>query len=95
MGIIVDKMPRSCKDCLFADCNVQEVVSLSCRIKPDMFAPGLIDRMDRPEWCPIDKEIIRCKECKNYDKEMIYCNLFGIQNIDDEWFCADGVRKDE
>ena len=40
------------------------------------------------------EELVRCKDCKHYDKDMIYCNLFGIQNIDDDWFCADGKPKE-
>ena len=38
--------------------------------------------------------LVRCKDCKHYDKDMIYCNKFGIQDIDDDWFCADGVKRE-
>ena len=38
--------------------------------------------------------VVRCKDCKHYDRNMIYCNKFGIQNIHNDWFCADGVNYD-
>lgn len=45
-----------------------------------------------------DEEIIRCKDCKRKEKDGIsdgfhYCNLNGLQ-VTDDWFCADGERKD-
>ena len=41
---------------------------------------------------------IRCKDCKNKEKDGIsegfhYCNVNGLQ-VTDDWFCADGKRKD-
>lgn len=44
-------------------------------------------------------KIVRCKDCKNKEKDGIsegfhYCNINGLQ-VTDEWFCADGERKDE
>ena len=39
-------------------------------------------------------ELVACLHCKHYDKDMIYCNKFGIQNIDNDWFCADGEEED-
>ena len=40
-------------------------------------------------------ELVRCKDCNHYDKDMIYCNKFGMQDINDDWFCADGRHRDE
>ena len=40
------------------------------------------------------KGLVCCHDCKNYDRDLIYCNKFGIQNINDGWFCADGERKE-
>lgn len=42
-----------------------------------------------------EQELVRCKDCNHYDNDMIYCNKFGIQNINNDWFCADGERKEE
>ena len=46
--------------------------------------------------CPLKEyeAVVRCKDCKHYDHSMLYCNKFGIQDIDDDWFCADGERKE-
>ena len=42
-----------------------------------------------------EEEIVRCNDCENFDKDDLYCNKFGIQNIDGYWFCADGERKSD
>lgn len=42
--------------------------------------------------------IVRCKDCKNHkdeEPEMVYCpNVVGCW-VPNNWFCADGERKDE
>ena len=43
-------------------------------------------------------ELVMCKDCKNKEKDGIsegfhYCNINGLQ-VTDEWFCADGKRRD-
>ena len=39
-------------------------------------------------------EIIRCKNCKYYDGNGT-CMKNGIAFLTDNWFCADGERKDD
>lgn len=44
------------------------------------------------------KELVRCKDCKSKEKDGIsegfhYCNINGLQ-VTDDWFCADGERKE-
>ena len=46
------------------------------------------------------EEIIRCKDCKNYSRleneAKGQCMArFGWFPVDDDWFCADGERKDD
>lgn len=47
----------------------------------------------------VDKAIIRCKDCKHRDPEDKKCDSgHGIVwqlPRDDNWFCADGERKEE
>lgn len=46
-----------------------------------------------------DDSIVRCKDCKHYDKDP-YCKGFGdctgacdnLVKVHDDWFCADGER---
>ena len=39
-------------------------------------------------------ELIRCKDCRFYWGNG-FCNRSGIHlEVNDDWFCADGVRKD-
>ena len=39
------------------------------------------------------KEIVRCKDCKYHDKEKDI-NFCDCGNRPDDWFCADGERKE-
>lgn len=41
-----------------------------------------------------DMEIVRCKDCRWYDK-VDWCNLLRISGIEEYWFCAEGERKDD
>lgn len=38
------------------------------------------------------KELIRCKDCKHYNKDKKWCQHIMSAN-GDNWFCADGERK--
>ena len=43
-------------------------------------------------------ELVRCKDCKKHGKpecpvQILFPND-GISHTDDDWFCADGERKD-
>ena len=55
----------------------------------------------RPDWCPIKGVLVRCGECKHRDPEDKRCDCGGhewvkgkILPVKDDWFCADGERKD-
>lgn len=45
----------------------------------------------------IDVEVVRCRECKYHEEEeieMVYCpNMIGGW-VENEWFCANGKRKE-
>lgn len=46
-----------------------------------------------------DEEIVRCKDCIFHEKSIKgkgYCcgTCDGLGSVDDDWFCADGERKD-
>ena len=43
-------------------------------------------------------QIVRCKDCKHFDKSFSYCATRGYCDIssirhEDDWFCADGERR--
>lgn len=50
------------------------------------------------------QELVRCKDCVYCVKEPnggLYCDILAIgyeplgsKNVTDDWFCADGIRKD-
>ena len=40
-----------------------------------------------------DDEIIRCKDCKSYNKQMHYCRDSERACVPD-WYCADGERSE-
>lgn len=52
-------MPKCCDECPFADATFHNgIISLYC-ITPtarSMYAPDLIHRKDRPEWCPLKEQ---------------------------------------
>ena len=65
-----------------------------------------IDRQTILDLPPVDAvEVVRCKDCKHrcFDNRFGFmCNLdtgdpyeMGRNAYDDDWFCADGERKDE
>ena len=48
----------------------------------------------RPDWCPIKGELVRCSECKQYEKFDGYCKKFGMLFPKDNP-CINGERKEE
>jgi len=49
-------MPKNCSGCPFAEADlIAGVITLRCVLLNGkrMYAPGLIDRKDRPDWCPL------------------------------------------
>ena len=40
-----------------------------------------------------EPEIVRCKDCKHWDKEIMYCNHTGMQ-IEPDGYCVYGERKE-
>ena len=40
-------------------------------------------------------QIVRCKDCKWYDKQKNWCISLDIAEQGEDWFCADGEAKDE
>lgn len=44
-----------------------------------------------------DDEIVRCKDCRWYDK-VDWCNklrISGVKAVEEYWYCADGKRREE
>ena len=65
---------------------------ISSCIEQDDMTPALQDDMT-----PIKQELIRCKDCKHRDR--YECNHIRLGEtkcgVTDDWFCADGERKEE
>lgn len=41
--------------------------------------------------------VVRCKDCKYHEDEengMVYCSIPTGGWVDEDWFCADGERKE-
>ena len=43
--------------------------------------------------CLTGEELVRCKDCKWYDKQENWCISLDITEQGDDWFCADSERK--
>ena len=80
------KMPTDCNSCL-----IRKI--MGCKIANE--SGWLNNRRD--ERCLL-KEVVRCKDCKHRDPEDGKCDSgHGIQwqlPRSDNWFCADGERKE-
>ena len=80
------KMPTDCNSCL-----IRKI--MGCKIANE--SGWLNNRRD--ERCLL-KEVVRCKDCKHRDPEDGKCDSgHGIQwqlPRQDDWFCADGERKE-
>ena len=89
--LIVDKpMPTNCYDCAL-DCCWDEGT------KPAEYAEK------RKPSCPIKGELVRCGECKYHiayrcqNDMMLWTHMckLGHGTLGDDWFCADGERKEK
>lgn len=102
--LIVDMpIPKNCSECE-AKC-VSALYGRICGMTRKNIMPFL-DKTNRPDWCPIKGELVRCKDC-NWFKSGIDINgkpftkCIGANgsvrtygHTEPDWFCADGERKD-
>ena len=52
-------MPECCADCPFASAKlINRIITLACmtQVGRRMYAPDLISRKTRPEWCPLKEQ---------------------------------------
>ena len=83
--LIVDMpMPKNCSECE-AKC-VSSLYGRICGMTRKNIMPFL-DKTNRPDWCPVKGELVRCGECANETCSKIHKDM-------PNWFCADGERKD-
>lgn len=95
MKLIVDmKMPKSCDEC-----PISNGFKIPCPYGIyDMFQAYKVGK--RPSWCPIKGELVRCGECKHWDKWVCdkdgghECLYNGGVWMEYE-FCSDGERKEQ
>lgn len=40
------------------------------------------------------QEFVRCKDCKYLDSEWDYCPKLDKDDVEPDWFCADGERRE-
>ena len=90
-------MPNNCDECRFT------TEYGYCKAMPDNFCGNTDDRK-RPEWCPLKEqpEIVLCNDCKygvksptfRYYPKVTWCNKHSTSH-NDEWFCADGERREQ
>lgn len=65
---------------------------------PDNWADMVAERLIKEGDCVI---VVRCKDCKHAirnlnhpDKPLICCLTRQVGETDEDWFCADGERKE-
>lgn len=94
MLIIDMPMPRGCAECPL------KTFGGACSIP--VFGNGVNYKPfeERPDWCPIKGELVRCGECRHYGTEIGWnCKPYNVCKKTHmycyaDWFCADGERKD-
>ena len=91
-------MPEECHECPF-----------QLKFKDDEVDPWYMRRCvimqrnieyPRPEWCPLKEQpdIVRCRDCKYCEypqSEKEWCKKGHLHGNAENWFCADGERKDD
>lgn len=100
MLIIEMKMPQKCFDCPMHDYARNSSSSLPSVVRPVCNAHHELTPIpngnERPSWCPIKGELVRCGECNRGLSSEAYGDAkycMGVfHNLN--WFCADGERKD-
>ena len=92
MLILDMPMPRACDDCPMLDESGDYPM---CRITQETRGYTFNTREKRMDRCPIKGEVVRCKDCRFYDKED-WCNklrISGVKAFEETWFCAEGERE--
>ena len=107
MLIIDMPMPVNCMLCPFSSgCSFCEGYDDYCVLAPKdakyewNFSDGK-EPKERPSWCPIKGEIVRCGECKYWWKENELCRHTNhcegyvcVHECGAGSYCSDGERKD-
>ena len=93
--ILIDiPIPKNCLVCPM--CNEYLMCAIPCNGKG--WGETDVHEYDhnRPEWCPI-KDVVMCKDCIKRCLSDCPVHLGGSSEYetDDDWFCADGRRRDE
>lgn len=94
MVLLDMKMPNGC-----GDCNLRDFGDGHCDVYccPEQFKINEEDKT-RPEYCPIKREIVMCKDCKYWEQYSDVPKIGNCPVLDrserDNWFCANGKRKD-
>lgn len=99
MLILDMQMPRACDECPMLDESGDYPM---CRITQETRGYTFNTREKRMDRCPIKGEVVRCEDCKYYQKvyggvplgEVGHCICHSFETVPD-WFCADGERKSQ
>ena len=95
--LIVDmEMPKGCYFCPFSETYPTHWF---CRAFDDTTPiDGCAPFDNRRSWCPIKGELVRCGECKHWDKKGMtrfgVCRLWHDGYLKADFYCGDGERKD-
>ena len=87
-----------CKDCPWDDCERFDCKRVNVPVTLLLDALKLLKEQDA---------IVRCKDCKyctiaadkkwrqDFGKSIYECDHKGLCYVEPDWFCADGLRKEE
>ncbi|MBQ1792888.1 MAG: hypothetical protein II008_22160 [Oscillospiraceae bacterium] len=97
-GLEICKNPHGrCAECQYDDgeLDLTNCTSILCGdalalLKKQETQKFLVDESGKITPLPV---VVRCKDCKHYDKKTGRCALRHVHGCTETWFCADGERK--
>ena len=86
-----------CDDCDWDACHTLKMPPPRMHIPLDLCL-AVLALLKEQEAVPIKQELVRCKDCKKRKTEecMMYWNgILDDETWNDDWYCADGAKKDD
>ena len=92
--LIVD-MPMP-KGCYFCPMSATYPTDWYCNAFDDSTSiDGCAPMKERPSWCPIKGELVRCGECEHRKPPTDYCEKLCKAYVPDDFYCKYGERKEK
>ena len=98
--IVEMEMPENCKKCPLVRMDHFGQIRCGGQGGRLIHLENFQAEIERPSWCPIKGELVRCKQCyykeekRIMDEDKLWCRKHHMY-VTDDWYCADGERRTE